>query len=164
MAEGHHGRAVGLGSQTFTIQWGHHRAFAMLHKAWCPLHAATFLPSLQLAQHISILQSQKPDVLADVSKINIARGTPAQSGILVGQNWSSKRYSSVSLLLTHSPRKTFIFMKLPNGFLSPHQFLAFSVFWDSCIRAMHCVRKFCFSFFLNRASAGFTLLQILWQD
>lgn len=34
MAEGHHCRVVGLGSQTFTSQWGHHRAFAMLHKAW----------------------------------------------------------------------------------------------------------------------------------
>lgn len=91
-------------------------------------------------------------------------GVPNRSGVLVGQDWSSKRYSLVSLLLMHSPRKTFISKKLPNGFLSPHQFLAFSVFWDSCMRAVHCVRKFCFSFVLNRASAGFTLLRISWQD
>lgn len=40
----------------------------------CPLRAASFLPSLQLALHISIVQSQKPDVLVDVCKGNIARG------------------------------------------------------------------------------------------
>lgn len=165
MAEGRHCGVVGLGSQTFTSQWGHHRAFAMLHKAWHVLcvQPASFPPYNLHCTSRYFSHRNLMSWLMFVREISQG-GMPNQSGVLVGQDWSSKRYSLVSLLLVHSPRKTFISKKLPNGFLSLHQFLAFSVIWDSCMRAVHCVRKFCFSFVLNRASAGFTLLQISWQD